>query len=352
MPETQGAGWGRNSFLHPKGGRDARLRRERDRSENGRDENKKEDSLIQIPSVLEVIRAVLTRGVGAVVLPFSPALEAEPPAQNEENPKAVAVESLVFEHIRVGVDPAVVAKPDDTRGEKRGEEKGVIKGSRRRAGLFRISTGGRRVIFCHAGTITLHLVQATWGWEPNLDPVRHRGDGLPVAASEQSNRGKSNYITPEGYARLRAEHQELWKVERPRVTHQVSVAAALGDRSENADYIYGKKRLREIDRRIRFLEKRMEALQVVEFDSSREGDRVFFGAWVTLEEESGDRVRYRVVGPDESDPANGFISMDSPVGRSLLGKSVGDELTVRRPKGGITYEIVAVAYVPTDPVPG
>jgi transcription elongation factor GreB len=173
-----------------------------------------------------------------------------------------------------------------------------------------------------------------------------------VAASEQSNRVKSNYITPEGYARLRAEHHELWKIERPRVTHQVSVAAALGDRSENADYIYGKKRLREIDRRIRFLEKRMEALQVVESDSSREGDRVFFGAWVTLEEESGDRVRYRVVGPDESDPASGFISMDSPVGRSLLGKSVGDEVTVRRPKGGINYEIVAVAYAPADSASG
>jgi transcription elongation factor GreB len=170
-----------------------------------------------------------------------------------------------------------------------------------------------------------------------------------VAVSEESSRGKSNYITPEGYSRLRAEHHELWKIERPRVTNQVSVAAALGDRSENADYIYGKKRLREIDRRIRFLEKRMETLQVVEADSSRDGERVFFGAWVTLEEESGDRVRYRVVGPDESDPANGLISMDSPVGRSLLGKSVGDEVTVRRPKGGISYEIVAVAYAPEEP---
>ena len=303
----------------------------------------------RILSVLAVSRAVPIRGLGAVLLPFSPTLEAEPPVQNQENPKAVAVECLVFEHVRVGVDPAVVAKPDHARGEKCGKKKGMIKGSRRRAGLFRSWAGGRRVLFCHAGTITLHFGQSIWRRRLNLDPIGHRGDGLPVAASDRSNRGKSNYITPEGYARLRAEHQELWKIERPRVTHQVSVAAALGDRSENADYIYGKKRLREIDRRIRFLEKRMEGLQVVESDSSREADRVFFGAWVTLEEESGDRVRYRVVGPDESDPASGFISMDSPVGRSLLGKSVGDEVTVRRPKGGINYEIVAVAYAPEDP---
>ena len=163
------------------------------------------------------------------------------------------------------------------------------------------------------------------------------------AGSESDSKG-SNYITPEGYERLRSEHHELWKVERPRVTHQVSVAAALGDRSENADYIYGKRRLREIDRRLHFLEKRMEALQVVEPDPSRGSDRVFFGAWVTLEAETGDQVRYRVVGPDESDPGRGLISMDSPVGRGLMGKSVGDEVTVRRPKGSIDYELVAVAY--------
>jgi transcription elongation factor GreB len=165
-----------------------------------------------------------------------------------------------------------------------------------------------------------------------------------VAGGTESNSRESNYITPEGYERLRSEHQELWKVERPRVTHQVSVAAALGDRSENADYIYGKRRLREIDRRLHFLEKRMEALQVVESDSARESDRVFFGAWVTLEAETGEQVRYRVVGPDESEPSRGLISMDSPVGRGLMGKSVGDEVTIRRPKGSIDYELVAVAY--------
>ncbi len=169
-----------------------------------------------------------------------------------------------------------------------------------------------------------------------------------MAKGDQTTRQGSNYITPEGYERLRAEHHELWKAERPRVTQQVSVAAALGDRSENADYIYGKKRLREIDRRIRFLEKRMEALKVVYPDPDREGSRVFFGAWVTLEDESGARVRYRVVGPDESDPGTGLISMDSPVGQSLLGRSVGDEVTVRRPKGGIDYELVAIEYEATS----
>jgi transcription elongation factor GreB len=169
-----------------------------------------------------------------------------------------------------------------------------------------------------------------------------------VATDSKKAPKGSNYITPEGYERLRVEHHELWKLERPRVTHQVSVAAALGDRSENADYIYGKKRLREIDRRLRFLEKRMEALQVVQPDADREADRVFFGAWVSLEDAEGQRVRYRVVGPDESDPPNGLISMDSPVGRGLLGKVVGDELTVRRPRGDIEYEVVAVEY-PSDP---
>ena len=124
------------------------------------------------------------------------------------------------------------------------------------------------------------------------------------------------------------------------------MAAALGDRSENADYIYGKKRLREIDRRLRFLEKRMEALQVVHPDSDRDPDRVFFGAWVTLADEAGDEVRYRVVGPDESDPGKGLISMDSPVGRALLGKSVGDALTIKRPRGVIDYELVDVSYEP------
>lgn len=130
------------------------------------------------------------------------------------------------------------------------------------------------------------------------------------------------------------------------MTEQVSAAAALGDRSENAEYIYGKKRLREIDGRVRFLAKRLEALTIVQPDSERQAGRVYFGAWVTLEDESGEIVRYRIVGPDESDAERGEISMDSPVGKSLLGREVGDEVVVHRPRGSIEYEIQAVTYIP------
>ncbi len=157
-----------------------------------------------------------------------------------------------------------------------------------------------------------------------------------------AGRAGSRYITPEGYARLNEEHEHLWRVERPKVTEQVSHAAALGDRSENAEYIYGKKRLREIDSRLRFLAKRLEELTVVEPDPARGSERVYFGSWVTLEDEAGETVRYRIVGPDESDPARGWISMDSPVGRGLMGRQVDDEVEVRRPKGTTTYLILEI----------
>ena len=154
---------------------------------------------------------------------------------------------------------------------------------------------------------------------------------------------KAAYITPEGFARLREELQELWRVERPRVTREVSEAAAQGDRSENAEYIYGKKRLREIDRRVRFLTKRLEALTVVHAIPEQEG-RVFFGAWVELEDEDGVVVSYRVVGPDEFDAARRLISIESPLGKSLLGKQVGDELVVQRPKGRMEYTVLGIRY--------
>ncbi|MAI78625.1 MAG: transcription elongation factor GreB [Deltaproteobacteria bacterium] len=173
-----------------------------------------------------------------------------------------------------------------------------------------------------------------------------------MAKSQKAPQSDSAYITPEGFARLQSEHDHLWSVERPKVTEQVSVAAALGDRSENADYIYGKKRLREIDRRIRFLAKRIDALTVVESDSERKDDRIYFGAWVTLEDADGETLSYRLVGPDESDASRGEISMDSPVGRSLLGKSVGDEVIVRRPRGALELEVIAVRYGAADPAEG
>lgn len=155
---------------------------------------------------------------------------------------------------------------------------------------------------------------------------------------------QKSYITRSGFEKLKAELEFLWKDERPRVTQAVSVAAALGDRSENADYIYGKKRLREIDRRIRFLTKRMEELEIVDLGPRSRADRVYFGAWVELEDEGGERVRYQLVGPDEFDAARGRISIESPVGRALMGKQLGDEVRVRRPKGDATFTLVAIDY--------
>jgi transcription elongation factor GreB len=154
---------------------------------------------------------------------------------------------------------------------------------------------------------------------------------------------RSDYITPEGYQRLQDELQQLWRVERPKVTEAVSTAAALGDRSENADYIYGKKRLREIDSRLRFLQKRTDELVVVDRSPDRR-DKVFFGAWVTVEDEEGAERTYRVVGPDEFDPDRSYISMDSPLGKALLGKEDGEEFSFRRPRGEATLAIVGIRY--------
>ena len=162
------------------------------------------------------------------------------------------------------------------------------------------------------------------------------------------DRGTSIYITRSGFERLRSELERLWREERPRVTEAVAVAAALGDRSENADYIYGKKRLREIDRRIRFLTKRIEELTVVEVGPREDADRVYFGARVELENEEGEVQRYQIVGPDEFDAKVGRISVDSPVGRALLGRRRGDEVTVRRPRGEAIYTILKVDYLDLD----
>ena len=153
----------------------------------------------------------------------------------------------------------------------------------------------------------------------------------------------SPYITPEGEAALRTELHELWKVERPEVTKAVSAAAANGDRSENGDYIYGKKRLREIDSRVRFLRKRLDALQVVEGPL---GDRskAWFGAWVTLEDEAGEEQVWRIVGPDEFDVSQGKISCDSPLGRALLGKEIDAEVRLETPAGHTTWVLTGVTY--------
>jgi transcription elongation factor GreB len=154
---------------------------------------------------------------------------------------------------------------------------------------------------------------------------------------------RSRYITPQGAKKLRAELDELWTKERPRVTQEVADAAAQGDRSENAEYIYGKRRLREIDRRVRFLSKRLDEITVVS-EPPRDPDRVFFGAYVTVEDNAGERHTYRIVGGDESDVDQGWISIDSPVARACLGKRCDDVVMVRAPRGEIEYTIVAVTY--------
>ena len=135
----------------------------------------------------------------------------------------------------------------------------------------------------------------------------------------------SPYITPEGIEALRAEVRQLWKIERPEVTETVHQAALNGDRSENGDYIYGKKRLREIDRRVRYLSKRIEEMTVVHYSPQQEG-KVFFGAWVELENEQGTHQKFRIVGADEIGFEKNYISIDSPMARALIGKAVDDEI--------------------------
>jgi transcription elongation factor GreB len=152
-----------------------------------------------------------------------------------------------------------------------------------------------------------------------------------------------DFITADGLKKLREELDWLWKVERPRVTNEVSTAAALGDRSENAEYIYGKRRLREIDKRLEFLAKRLDKLQVFH-TPAKPPDKVTFGAWVTLEDEDGVSVHYQLVGADEFDVALGKISVASPVGRALLGKEEGDDVVVDRPRGRATFTLMAISY--------
>jgi len=151
------------------------------------------------------------------------------------------------------------------------------------------------------------------------------------------------YITPQGASNLRAELQYLWRDKRPKITQQVSAAAALGDRSENADYIYGKRLLREIDRRVRFLEKRLEVLEVVD-RTPQDTEKIFFGAWVRLQPDNDDLMTLRIVGEDEFDLAQGWISLNSPVARALLGKRVGDDVVIDRPAGKIFAEVLDVSY--------
>jgi transcription elongation factor GreB len=162
---------------------------------------------------------------------------------------------------------------------------------------------------------------------------------------DEAPKGKQ-YITRAGGERLHAELRQLLNVDRPKVTAEVSAAAAQGDRSENAEYIYGKKRLREIDRRMHFIQKRLRVLTVVDPKEQKDVGRVYFGATVTLEnEEDGTESVYQLVGPDETDTKGGRISVESPIGKALIGRNKGDTVTVQRPKGEVELTIVAIRYV-------
>lgn len=158
---------------------------------------------------------------------------------------------------------------------------------------------------------------------------------------------QKNYITPQGYARLKEEFDQLYRVERPKVVSDVAWAASNGDRSENADYIYGKRRLRQIDSRLKFLMKRMDLAEVVDPARQQGLEKVFFGAWVTLYSIGTEEERtYRIVGQDELDPGKGWISWISPLAKVLLGKGEGDMVRVTTPGGEEQYEVVAVSYAP------
>ena len=174
---------------------------------------------------------------------------------------------------------------------------------------------------------------------------------VPPEHEEQDEEGEEEagpqrrYLTRVGAERMHRELLRLLNEERPKVTAEVSAAAAQGDRSENAEYIYGKKRLREIDRRIRFLQKRLDTATIVNPAEQTDPSHVYFGATVTLEDEDGGRVTYQIVGSDEIDTQGGRISVDSPIGKALLRKAVGDSVEVMRPRGEIELTLISIKYV-------
>ncbi|ADQ84473.1 transcription elongation factor GreB [Methylovorus sp. MP688] len=160
---------------------------------------------------------------------------------------------------------------------------------------------------------------------------------------------QKNYITPEGYATLKAEFEQLYKIERPKVVSDVSWAASNGDRSENGDYIYGKRRLRQIDSRLRFLMKSMDLAVIVDPKEQQSLEKVFFGAWVSLYSLERDiEHHYRIVGQNELDPTRGYISWISPLARAMLGKQIGDVVRAQTPAGEESYEIIDIRYSPPE----
>jgi transcription elongation factor GreB len=158
---------------------------------------------------------------------------------------------------------------------------------------------------------------------------------------------KNNYISPKGHQKLVDELEQLLKVERPEVTRLVQWAASNGDRSENADYLYGKKRLREIDRRMRFLGQRLDAAVIVD-PTQITSDKIQFGATTSVMDENGQEKKFTIVGVDEVDTSRGRISWQSPIGRSLLGKKIGDEVLIKIPAGEVAYEVISICYSAID----
>lgn len=154
---------------------------------------------------------------------------------------------------------------------------------------------------------------------------------------------KNNYITPQGHQKLVDELENLLRIERPEVTSLIQWAASNGDRSENADYIYGKRRLREIDRRIRFLSTRLDAAQVVD-PAKMQSDKIQFGATVQVLDQEGETKNFTIVGVDEVDTAKNRLSWQSPIGKGLLGKNVGDEVIIQVPAGEMVFEVVSITY--------
>ena len=166
-----------------------------------------------------------------------------------------------------------------------------------------------------------------------------------MAVKQLASGDEKNYITPEGYAVLQAEFNQLYKVERPEVVRTVSWAASNGDRSENGDYIYGKRRLRQIDGRLKHLMKRMDLAEIVDSSLQQGLEKIFFGAFVTLYDEKNDsEIVYRIVGKDEIAPAKGHISWISPLAKAMLGKEIGSAIKVQTPTGEAQFEVIDVSY--------
>jgi transcription elongation factor GreB len=168
-------------------------------------------------------------------------------------------------------------------------------------------------------------------------------EDLDLEAAESAPQVEKNYITPAGYRRLREELAALWEVERPKLVETIAWAASNGDRSENADYIYGKRRLREVDRRVRFLSQRIDSAEVVN-SAGRDDDRAYFGATVTYRDGAGVERTVSIVGIDEVDPARGRVSWISPVAKALLRAREGDVVTLRTPAGAEEIEVLDVRY--------